>query len=649
MAGVGGYWYDNSIQGLGGGGEEEAEDINTPTSAAMLRQKFLQQRQKTLQKQRTGGLTGMVQANQGIAMSPSAASSSPGAPRPSVSRSFSNITADSGAPPPPPPPGSGGYDGGEAPPAVHGPPDTGGSMSSPKSPDGNPLLKSVMDSMAADGEEMEGMVAPNPMTADELKAEEARRRSSLAAALDEKGISTVFDPGAGAAVAKPQFDVTSIPPPEMKGFLLNPSPKSAGMIECRIIRFSKVREAVLEACERMNRPVEESAKVLQYLESEWLCDPMTLSAMSEDAWKEVRLPLGLKEKLGSLNTDLLRTPSMEPVSMSRLLSVPVDTRSWIKHAVRRCTVVCPRYLRLRFRSKADEAPGSPAAPRMVFQDTAPARKQEASTEKSAVEVLLLRIQEKMGRENRTMKGMARRFKRMDDDLDHYMEISEFVNAMKEVNANLTDDELQMLWRYIDRDGNGRVTFEQFLRIFKPKLSERRRRAVKGLFDYLDANRCSASSAAAAVIFLLSRYHQVDDLKLKCDPHALAEGVQKVRGVRMQPDEVLVSFLENFRRLVGGSVYGEVRYADFEKYYEGLSAGIDSDVYFEELLQKAWDLPSGFFQHLQSESESESLESEPESDREMLDSTESREATDSSDSHVTSAFLLFVSAVWMTLI
>lgn len=224
-----------SSRGLGGGGgEEEAEDINTPTSAAMLRQKFLQQRQKTLQKQRTGGLTGMVQANQGIAMSPSAAGS-PGAPRPSVSRSFSNITADS-APPPPPPPGSGGYDGGEAPPAVHGPPDTGGSMSSPKSPDGNPLLKSVMDSMAADGEEMEGMVAPNPMTADELKAEEARRRSSLAAALDEKGISTVFDPGAGAAVAKPQFDVTSIPPLEMKGFLLNPSPKSAGMIECRIIR-----------------------------------------------------------------------------------------------------------------------------------------------------------------------------------------------------------------------------------------------------------------------------------------------------------------------------------------------------------------------------------------------------------------------------
>ena len=74
---------------------------------------------------------------------------------------------------------------------------------------------------------------------------------------------------------------------------------------------------------------------------------------------------------------------------------------------------------------------------------------------------------------------------------------------------------------------------------------------------------------------------------------------------MQPDQVLVNMLENFRKLVGGSVQGEVLYADFERYYEGLSAGIDSDVYFEEMLQKAWDLPSGFFHHLQVDETSDS--------------------------------------------
>mmetsp|Transcript_32484 Transcript_32484/g.61166 ORF Transcript_32484/g.61166 Transcript_32484/m.61166 type:complete len:363 (+) Transcript_32484:2-1090(+) len=121
------------------------------------------------------------------------------------------------------------------------PGDTGGSFSSPKAPE-NQLMKNVMDSMslAGDNEELEGMVAPTDISPEELKAEETRRRNSLAAALDEKGISAVFDPGsssnAGGASPKPQFDVSTVPPNEMKVFLMNPAPKTAGMIECRIIR-----------------------------------------------------------------------------------------------------------------------------------------------------------------------------------------------------------------------------------------------------------------------------------------------------------------------------------------------------------------------------------------------------------------------------
>eukprot|EP00913_Durusdinium_trenchii_P034035 g31858.t1 len=405
----------------------------------------------------------MVQANQGLGAAGAGMSPAPRPPGPS--RSLSTISSD--APPPPPPGGTAGY-GELAPSAIHGLPDTGGSMSSPKSDDGNPLLKSVMDSMAADGEDRHSFNSLH---------ERSRRRSSLAAALDEKGISTVFDPGAGSGPSgamKPQFDVTSIPP----GARTLPWRRSGA----RSTGVSKVREAVLEACQRLNRPVEESAKALQYLESEWLCDAWTLGALSEEAWKELRLPLGLKE-----------------------------------------------HLRFRFRGTAWAAEARPASPgwarldaekpvAMVFQDDRRPPEVPQPREKSSVEALLVRIQEKMSRENRSLKGMARRFKRMDDDAG---------------------------------TSHGEGDRQQFLQIFKPKLSERRRLAVNALFDHLDANR-------NGVI-------QIDDLKLRCDPNALAEGVHKVRGVRMQPDQVLVNFLENFRKLVGGS---------------------------------AWDLPSNFFHHLE---------------------------------------------------
>ncbi|OLP94374.1 hypothetical protein AK812_SmicGene23603 [Symbiodinium microadriaticum] len=263
--------------------EEQAEDLSTPASAAALRQKFLQnqQRQKTLQKQRTAG-AGMVQANQGMLMSSSPMSSTSSAAKPTLGRSMSSVssatspTADAPPPPPPPPPSAAaaGYGGGEAPPPAPAPVmtrcagDTGGSFSSPKAPEGElnnkkspanaqlamnkakheeddivQALKTWMPDKEAIPfwflDDLEGMVAPTDLSPDELKAEETRRRNSLAATLDEKGISAVFDPGSsgnGGASPKPQFDVTTVPGNEMKQFLLNPAPKSAGMIECRIIR-----------------------------------------------------------------------------------------------------------------------------------------------------------------------------------------------------------------------------------------------------------------------------------------------------------------------------------------------------------------------------------------------------------------------------
>ncbi|CAJ1412681.1 unnamed protein product, partial [Effrenium voratum] len=311
---------------------------------------------------------------------------------------------------------------------------------------------------------------------------------------------------------------------------------------------ARVREAVLEACERMNRPVEESAKVLQYLEAEWLCDPWTLGSMSQEAWQQIKLPLGLKE-----------------------------------------------FLRSRFRSDGDAAAlpaASPAGARLPFAMSLPppspspspaASPQSPSPwrERDPMEGLLERLHTEISRNGRSVQGMARRFKRMDDDRNNYMDVGEFVKAMNELSLNLSEAELQKLWHYLDRDGNGRVTMEQFLRIFKPKLSERRRSLVQQLFSYLDANR-------NGVI-------QVDDLKLRCDPGAMAEGVQRARGWRPAPDQVLANFLENFRQVAGGAKAGEVRYPDFERYYEGLSAGIESDQYFQEVLLKAWDLPENFFQ------------------------------------------------------
>eukprot|EP00931_Biecheleriopsis_adriatica_P073726 TRINITY_DN47959_c0_g1_i1.p1 TRINITY_DN47959_c0_g1~~TRINITY_DN47959_c0_g1_i1.p1 ORF type:complete len:512 (+),score=125.71 TRINITY_DN47959_c0_g1_i1:90-1625(+) len=214
----------------GYGEDEQQEEQGTPSSAAALRQKMLQQRQRALQKQRTGGLGGgsMVMANQGMPSSEGAArtpTASTGRPGTSSSSAFG---ASSGDPLE----------------ALKSPASSPSNAGGGGPEESNALLQSVYNSMAQENEAAESLVAPNPMSAEEIKAEEERRRKTLAAALDEKGLSPVFDPGpasgsggaAGGPPPKSTFDISTVPPDGMKPFLLNPSPKTAGMIECRIIR-----------------------------------------------------------------------------------------------------------------------------------------------------------------------------------------------------------------------------------------------------------------------------------------------------------------------------------------------------------------------------------------------------------------------------
>jgi hypothetical protein len=71
----------------------------------------------------------------------------------------------------------------------------------------------------------------------EMKEEEARRRSTLSQELSERGICPEYDPMDGQAPEnRNSFDVATILPNEMRGFLHNPLPKTAGMLQCRIVR-----------------------------------------------------------------------------------------------------------------------------------------------------------------------------------------------------------------------------------------------------------------------------------------------------------------------------------------------------------------------------------------------------------------------------
>jgi len=178
----------DSFYGRGDGGSaprsgvEEPEEMSTPTNAANLRAKMLQQqqRQRLLAKQR-GPVAGssMVLAN---AAMPATEVTTPQSTRSNLARSSTNMSS----------------------------------------------FSSFVD------EDADGAIMPEVLQ--DTKEEEARRRSNLTQALSAAGIDDVFDPTPTDGGRDNRFDVRTVAPSDMRAFLHNPAPKHAGMFQCRMTR-----------------------------------------------------------------------------------------------------------------------------------------------------------------------------------------------------------------------------------------------------------------------------------------------------------------------------------------------------------------------------------------------------------------------------
>jgi hypothetical protein len=59
-------------------------------------------------------------------------------------------------------------------------------------------------------------------------------------------------------------------------------------------------------------------------------------------------------------------------------------------------------------------------------------------------------------------GLQRKFRIMDDDGDGALSLGEFKKAMNEMNMNLQENELRMLFAQFDQDNSGKISFEEFV-------------------------------------------------------------------------------------------------------------------------------------------------------------------------------------------
>ena len=159
---------------------------------------------------------------------------------------------------------------------------------------------------------------------------------------------------------------------------------------------------------------------------------------------------------------------------------------------------------------------------------------------------------------------------MDFNGNKKLDIQEFEEALAVYGMFPTKVELQALMNFYDVDGDGNISYEEFLRGLREELPERRRELVDRAFQILDKD-------GSGVI-------QVQDIK---DIYDVSFNKDYQEGTKTR-EEVLEEFLDSFDGLKGNND-GQVTHQEWVDYYTDLSISVPSDDYFALMMKQVWGL------------------------------------------------------------
>jgi Ca2+-binding EF-hand superfamily protein len=160
---------------------------------------------------------------------------------------------------------------------------------------------------------------------------------------------------------------------------------------------------------------------------------------------------------------------------------------------------------------------------------------------------------------------------MDFNGNGKLDSSEFEQALASFGLFPKKVELQALIKHYDVDGDGNITYEEFIRGLRDELTPRRLTMVNKAFSMLDKDGSGQIT--------LSDIATIYDVSM--NPEFL-EG-------RKTRDEILTDFLSNFEGAKGNSD-GVVTKQEFVDYYTDLSMSTPSDEYFVRMMESTWQVP-----------------------------------------------------------
>ncbi|XP_059173804.1 calcyphosin-like protein isoform X2 [Physella acuta] len=168
-----------------------------------------------------------------------------------------------------------------------------------------------------------------------------------------------------------------------------------------------------------------------------------------------------------------------------------------------------------------------------------------------------------------IKGLARTFKIMDDDENRSLDKKEFAKGLHDYGVTEFDKaQIDELFNIFDKDKSGSIDFDEFLVRLRPAMSQSRKTLIYQAFKKLDRTGDGVVT--------------IEDLKGVYN----AKKHPKYLSGEWTEEQVFRLFLDSFD---SDDKDGRITKEEFENYYSGVSASIDSDAYFDLMMRNAYKL------------------------------------------------------------
>ena len=240
-------------------------------------------------------------------------------------------------------------------------------------------------------------------------------------------------------------------------------------------------------------------------------------------------------------------------------------------------------------------------------------KENDNEEIDHVDELILNVRNKLAKRGLlNLINMESRFRELDEDNTQELDIKQFSKICKEFDFSLSGEEIEELFISFDKDERGMINYDDFIRVLRGELNEKRKDLIHNVFKHLDLDNKGNLTVEELLNLYLAKnsYEFIEEKKSEEEAMKIFEQCLKGNHKYLNGDEADTKNID---------------IEEFEDFYESVSLMIPNDDLFKEIVLRSWGLLKDEPNEEEELNKEENIEEEnPEKEKEINNEEEERQ-------------------------